>query len=1184
MASLRRFPGFARRDRKTRTAPPRIRPTLELLESRLVLSTSGDPSLTLTLASHSIPENAGAAATTGTVTRNNMDTSQALTVNLQSSNTAQATVPSSVVIPAGATSVTFNVNAVDDHIVDAGHTVTITATAASPIPAGLDATFGSGGYVSVPLLYTSSANFPDVKIQSDGKIVAVAASQVSGATWAVSRSNANGTLDTSFGTNGTVVTTFAGSTGGEANGLAIQPDGKIVVVGIVNGTSAYDAWGIARYNTDGTLDTTFGSGGLVLMKFSGEAGWLYDAAILSNGDILVGGMLQNPNGFAVARLTSTGQLDTSFGTNGIASINPDPSHSAYNTTGQSMIVQPDGKILMTGIANFNYMPVVRFNADGTPDTSFNGTGVKLIPASAFGSSYVSVVGQGLALQSDGKIIVTGHADPANNEDDWATARLNPDGSLDTSFDGNGLATIDFAGGSDIANDVTVMQDGKIIVAGRADVGATTGQGYNIALARYNSDGTLDTTFNGNGKLIFGPLPSVFEEIWAVDREPDGKLAAIVGYNTDMRIARFDTGLLAASDSLSVTDTDSIAQPSDPGFELPNVGSGYLMDPANSPWTFSGSAGVAGNNGPVTSGNPAAPQGTQVAWMQNGSTINQAIAFNAGTYYISFEAAQRGNYPSNSTIQVQIDGQMVGSITPTGTSYAAYTTNSFTVTAGSHTVQFVGVGVGGSTALLDQVSIQSGNPPPPPAPPPSPPPPPPGSVTPPSDPGFELPNVGNSYLTDPTGSPWKYISSSGVAGNGSPVTSGNPAAPQGTQVAWVQNGGTINQAVSFGAGTYYISLEAAQRGNYPSSSTILVQVDQQTVGAITPSGTSYAAYTTGSFTVEPGSHIVQFVGEGVGGSTALLDAVSIQSGNPPPPPAPPPSPPPPPPGSVTPPSDPGFETPNVGSGWLMDPASSPWTFSGNAGVAGNGSAVTSGNPNAPQGTQVAWAQNGGTISQAVSFGAGSYTVSFEAAQRGNYPSNSTIQVQIDGQTVGSITPTGTSYASYTTGSFMVTAGNHTLGFVSVSNSAGSSALIDQVSIGVAPAIVHRLITPAGTSGSGDALPGQGGLTDSSGSRLTNGRQGSNLSTLPADSLGSSSTLPDSGGLLQELEANLQTSLSSLENTLRSDLLFMESELDQLFASAGLTGLMSQLQQQAAQAPLGQLSGQDSNDGILSGSRT
>jgi hypothetical protein len=448
---------------------------------------------------------------------------------------------------------------------------------------------------------------------------------------------------------------------------------------------------------------------------------------------------------------------------------------------------------------------------------------------------------------------------------------------------------------------------------------------------------------------------------------------------------------------------------------------------------------------VTSGNPVAPQGTQVAWAQNNGSISQAVNFAAGSYTISFDAAQRGNYSSNSTIQVKIDGQTVGSITPTGTSYALYTTKSFTVTAGNHTVAFVSVSnSGGSTALLDAVSIQSGNPSPPPAPPPSPPP---GSVTQPNDPGFELPNVGNGYQMDPTGSPWTFTGSAGVAGNNGPVTSGNPNAPQGTQVAWLQNGGTISQAVNFGAGSFTVSFEAAQRGNFLSNSTIQVQIDGQTVSSITPSSTSYAAFTTNSFTETAGNHTVQFVGVGVGGSTALLDAVSIQSGNASPPPAPPPSPPPPPPGSVTQPNDPGFETPNVGSGWVQDPTGSPWTFVGNSGVAGNGSAVTSGNPAAPQGTQVAWMQNGGTISQAVNFGAGNYTISFEAAQRGNYPSNSTIQVQIDGQTVGSITPSGTSYSAFTTSSFTVTAGSHTIKFVGV-GAGGSTALLDQVSIAAA----------------------------------------------------------------------------------------------------------------------------------------
>jgi uncharacterized delta-60 repeat protein len=535
---------------------------IDLLENRIV--PSNDPSLTLTVNPHTIAENAGAGAATGTVSRVNMDVSQALTVSLSSSNTAQATVPASVTIPAGATSASFGVDAVDNHVVDPTQTVTITGSAPSPVPAGADATFGGTGYASVPLKWSNSANVPDAKVQADGKIVTVAASPTSGATWAVARTNADGTPDTAFGSGGAVTTTFPGSTGGYANGIALQPDGKIVVVGTVTGVSVYDAWGIARYNANGTPDTTFGTGGLLLVKFTGEGGDLYDAAVQADGKILVGGTRQDPNGFVVARLTSTGQIDTAFGAGGYASLNPDPADPWYNTTGQAMTLQSDGKILLTGIANYKYLAVARFNAGGTVDTTFSGTGVGLVPLAAFGPSYTSIAGTGLAVQADGKIVVVGQAFATGSPNyDWAIARFNPNGSLDTGFSGDGVATVDFAGGTDYANDVTVQADGKIVVAGSAGVGGTTqfsGQGYNLALVRYNPDGTLDASFhdsalNHPGEYVFNGLPSVFEEIWGVDLQPDGKLAAVVGYNTQMDAARFDLGLLAGSDSLSVTDTD-----------------------------------------------------------------------------------------------------------------------------------------------------------------------------------------------------------------------------------------------------------------------------------------------------------------------------------------------------------------------------------------------------------------------------------------------------------------------------------------------------------------------------------------------------------------------------------------------------------------------------------------------------
>src|SRR5947209_6695389 len=176
-----------------RSRSPRTRLGVELLESRTLLS--GDPGLTLTLAGHSIPENAGPGATTGTVTRVNMDTSQPLTVQLKSSNTSQATVPATVTIPAGAASATFDVDAVDNHVVDPPQFVTITGWVASPLPPGLDTTFGTGGFSSVPLTIPNSASFPGMALQPDGKILAVAGSQTTGATWSVTRTLAAGSPD-----------------------------------------------------------------------------------------------------------------------------------------------------------------------------------------------------------------------------------------------------------------------------------------------------------------------------------------------------------------------------------------------------------------------------------------------------------------------------------------------------------------------------------------------------------------------------------------------------------------------------------------------------------------------------------------------------------------------------------------------------------------------------------------------------------------------------------------------------------------------------------------------------------------------------------------------------------------------------------------------------------------------------
>jgi hypothetical protein len=157
---------------------------------------------------------------------------------------------------------------------------------------------------------------------------------------------------------------------------------------------------------------------------------------------------------------------------------------------------------------------------------------------------------------------------------------------------------------------------------------------------------------------------------------------------------------------------------DPGFEDPILGTGrsaYQADPTGSAWSFSGTAGVAGNGSTITDGNLKAPQGSQVAFLQKTGTISQVVDFPAaGSYQISVSAAQRANNgTSQETVQVLVDGTVVDTFTPASTDYATYTTAAFPVTAGSHTIRFVGVDPTGadSTALLDQVSIDNVAPPP-----------------------------------------------------------------------------------------------------------------------------------------------------------------------------------------------------------------------------------------------------------------------------------------------------------------------------------------------------------------------------------------------------------------------------------------------------------------------------------------
>ena len=460
--------------------------------------------------------------------------------------------------------------------------------------------------------------------------------------------------------------------------------------------------------------------------------------------------------------------------------------------------------------------------------------------------------------------------------------------------------------------------------------------------------------------------------------------------------------------------------------------GYQFNPTGTPWTFAGTAGLTGNSSSLNPTTSNAPQGTQVAFLQNQGSITQLVSgYGAGSYRVSFSAAQKSS-TATETIQVLVDGKSVGTFSPTGSGYHLLTTPTFTPGSGTHTITFQGSGTtSDAMTFLDNIAISQ------------------NSMNPVAnsngnsnggtllDPSFEtarMPGTGYfGFIADPTDSPWSFAGSAGVSSNGSGFTSGNPNAPDGTQVGYVQDQGAIRQAISNPvAGDYALSFRIAQRGNAGIGQTVQVWLDGTPIGTFTPSSTSYQLVNTSTFYMTAGSHLITFQGMDNGGDgTAFIDSVAITQDSAPPTSVPL-----------------GFDsagTAQNGHRYAYSPQDTAWSFSSQAGVTGNNTDFTNGNAPSPSGQQVAFLQNQGSVSQATTWSAGHYLVHFQLAQRANYGAAQVVQVLIDGAVVGTFAPTGSSYQAETTTSFVVTAGTHTLTFRGTRADADSTAFVGDVAI-------------------------------------------------------------------------------------------------------------------------------------------
>jgi len=342
---------------------------------------------------------------------------------------------------------------------------------------------------------------------------------------------ATGDLDPTFGGAGTVTTDF-GDSFDAANAVALQSDGKIVAAGttIKGSPSVFTQdFAVARYNTNGSLDTGFGAGGKVTTDFSGDVDAANAVALQNDGKIVVAGFavtgrtMQFPNqDFALARYNSNGSLDATFGTGGKVTTD----FSGLFDTPLAMAIQNDGKIVLAGSdEDFSFharFALSRYNSDGSLDITF-GSGGKVT------TEYPVVVQpRAAAFQADNAIVVAGSTTGLNDfVGDFLLTRYHSDGSVDTSFGTAGSTTTDFLGRNDQANAIAIQIDGKIIAGGRANISSDASANYDFGLSRYNTDGSLDASFGTGGKLTIG-FAGIDDECTAIAIQPNGKIV-IAGF-------------------------------------------------------------------------------------------------------------------------------------------------------------------------------------------------------------------------------------------------------------------------------------------------------------------------------------------------------------------------------------------------------------------------------------------------------------------------------------------------------------------------------------------------------------------------------------------------------------------------------------------------------------------------------
>jgi uncharacterized delta-60 repeat protein len=438
-------------------------------------------------------------------------------------------------------------------------------------PGALDLSFGTGGKILTDLGNSSDWG-KAVVIQHDGKIVVagITGSGVFG-DFALVRYNGDGSMDSTFGLAGKVITDFDTSWE-EAWAATIQSDGKIIVAGSSANDKPWD-FALARYNTNGSLDNTFGAGGLVTTDFGNSYDLGVSVVMQLDGKIILAGRSDSgPNfDFALVRYNSNGNLDSTYGTYGKVLTD----FGGQYDIGWSVAIQNDGKVVVAGNSDAGStnqvdMALARYNTDGSLDNSF-GSGGKVF----YNFGYFNLTCYSVIVQNDNKILVGGASAATPSGSDFILARYNSNGIIDSLFGLNGKVTTDLGGVFERGIQLGLQADGRIVMAGLSGNSSF----YDFALVRYNNDGSLDTNFDSDGKVVtsFGTNSSAY----SIAMQDNGKIVVAGDCNYDFAVARyigcFDINSKGGRTPCDNYATDIVERPEMVGIIIhPNPSSGIFV--------------------------------------------------------------------------------------------------------------------------------------------------------------------------------------------------------------------------------------------------------------------------------------------------------------------------------------------------------------------------------------------------------------------------------------------------------------------------------------------------------------------------------------------------------------------------------------------------------------------------------